>query len=78
VSNLLFARIILNRSWYQKGKFGKVTEQSHQRSWAGISAGNADIWGEFLRNELPQLYGMFIETLAEPDAGRGAGAKDGF
>jgi RNA polymerase sigma factor (sigma-70 family) len=88
VSNLPFARIIVNRSWYQKGTFKKVTEQSNQRSWAGISAGAADIWGEFLKREIPQLYGMFMRrwpnpTLAEElvqktvfDAVRGRGSYD--
>jgi RNA polymerase sigma-70 factor (ECF subfamily) len=88
VSNLPFARIIVNRSWYQKGTFKKVTEQSNQRSWAGISASAADIWGEFLKREIPQLYGMFMRrwpnpTLAEElvqktvfDAVRGRGSYD--
>jgi len=76
------------RNWYQKGTFKKVTEQSNQRSWTGISAGDADIWGEFLTREIPQLYGMFIRrwpnpTLAEElvqrtvfDAVRGRGSYD--
>lgn len=65
-----------------------MTEQSNQRSWAGISAGAADIWGEFLKREIPQLYGMFMRrwpnpTLAEElvqrtvfDAVRGRGSYD--
>ena len=81
-------RIILSRNWYQNREFGKVTVQSNQRRWAGISAGNADIWGEFLRSEIPQLYGMFMRrwpnpTLAEElvqrtvfDAVRGRGSYD--
>ena len=66
MSNLLFARIIVSRSWYQKGTFKKVTEQSNQRSWTGISAGDADMWGEFLGREIPQLYGMFMRRWPNP------------
>ena len=88
MSNLLFARIIVSRNWYQNREFGKVTEQSNQRSWTGISAGDADMWGEFLGREIPQLYGMFMRrwpnpTLAEElvqrtvfDAVRGRGSYD--
>ncbi len=65
-----------------------MTEQSNQRSWAGISAGDADIWGEFLTREIPRLYGLFMRrwpnpTLAEElvqrtvfDAVRGGGSYD--
>jgi len=63
---LLSARIIVSRSWYQKGEFKKVTEQSNQRSLAGISAGDADMWGEFLGREIPQLYGMFMRRWPNP------------
>ena len=63
---MLFARIIVSRSWYQKGTFKKVTEQSDQRSWTGISAGDADMWGEFLGREIPQLYGMFMRRWPNP------------
>lgn len=65
-----------------------MTEQSNQRSLAGISAGDADMWGEFLGREIPQLYGMFMKrwpnpTLAEElvqrtvfDAVRGCSSYD--
>ena len=88
MSNLRSLRIILSRNWYQNGEFAKVTDQSNQQNCAGISAGDAGIWREFLNREIPQLYGMFMRrwpnpTLAEElvqktvfDAVRGRGSYE--
>ena len=65
-----------------------MTDQSNQQNCAGISAGDAGIWREFLNREIPQLYGMFMRrwpnpTLAEElvqktvfDAVRGRGSYE--
>jgi len=66
VSNLLPLRIILNRNRYQNREFVKVTDQSKQQDWAWISAGDADMWREFLGREIPQLYGMFMRRWPNP------------
>lgn len=59
-------RIILSRNWYQNREFVKVTDQSKQQNWAWISAGDADMWREFLNREIPQLYGMFMRRWPNP------------
>jgi RNA polymerase sigma-70 factor (ECF subfamily) len=66
VSNLLSLRIILSRNWYQNREFDKVTDQSKQQDWAWISAGDADMWREFLGREIPRLYGMFMRRWPNP------------
>jgi RNA polymerase sigma-70 factor (ECF subfamily) len=43
-----------------------VTDQSKQQDWAWISAGDADMWREFLNREIPQLYGMFMRRWPNP------------
>jgi RNA polymerase sigma-70 factor (ECF subfamily) len=88
VSNLLLERIILNKSWCQKGNFRKVTDEPEQPSWSGFAEGDADIWREFLDREIPLLYGMFMKRWPNPslaeelvqktvfDAVRGCGSYD--
>ncbi len=66
MSNLPSLRIILIRNWYQNREFVKVTDQSNQQNWAWISAGDADMWREFLNREIPQLYGMFMRRWPNP------------
>jgi len=66
VSNLLSLRIILSRNWYQNREFVKVTDQSNQQNRAWVSAGDADIWREFLNREIPRLYGMFMRRWPNP------------
>ena len=58
---MLTARIILNRSWYQKRMLAKVTEPLNKQSRASIFSGDADIWREFLSRQIPKLYGMFMK-----------------
>jgi RNA polymerase sigma-70 factor (ECF subfamily) len=43
-----------------------VAEQSNQQDWAWISAGDADMWREFLSREIPRLYGMFMRRWPNP------------
>ena len=43
-----------------------MTDQSKQQDWAWISAGDADMWREFLNREIPQLYGMFMRRWPNP------------
>ena len=66
MSNFLFLRIILSRNLYQKREFDKVADQSNQQDWAWISAGDTDMWREFLSREIPQLYGMFMRRWPNP------------
>ena len=66
MSNLLSLRIILSRNWNQNREFDKVTDQSNKQDLAWISAGDADMWREFLRREIPQLYGMFMRRWPNP------------
>ncbi len=66
MSNLPFARIILNRNWYQKGTFEKVADEFNQQSLAGLSEGDADIWRKFMSEQIPRLYGMFMKRWPNP------------
>jgi len=43
-----------------------VTDQSNQRKWAGITAGDAGLWRELLKGEIPRLYGMFMRRWPNP------------
>jgi RNA polymerase sigma-70 factor (ECF subfamily) len=43
-----------------------VADQSNQQDWAWISAGDANMWREFLSREIPQLYGMFMRRWPNP------------
>jgi RNA polymerase sigma factor (sigma-70 family) len=66
VSNLLSLRIIHIRNWYQNREAVEVADQSNQRNCAWISAGDTDMWREFLSREIPQLYGMFMRRWPNP------------
>lgn len=65
MSNLPFARIILNRIWYRKRIFEKVNEQAKQ-NWAGFAECDADIWRQFVDRQIPRLYGMFMKRWPNP------------
>jgi RNA polymerase sigma-70 factor (ECF subfamily) len=43
-----------------------VNDGLNQRSWVGISNGDAEVWQEFLRAEIPRLYGMFMKRWPNP------------
>ena len=65
-----------------------MTERLEQQSWISFAKGDADVWREFIDNEIPQLYGLFMgrwpnRSLAEEllqktvfDAVRGRGSYD--
>jgi len=43
-----------------------MADQSNKEDWAWISAGDANMWREFLGREIPQLYGMFMRRWPNP------------
>jgi RNA polymerase sigma-70 factor (ECF subfamily) len=43
-----------------------VSDGLNQRSWAGIGSGDAKVWQELLRAEIPRLYGMFMKRWPNP------------
>jgi len=65
-----------------------VSDELEQRSWAGFARCDADIWREFIGQEIPLLYGMFMRRWPNPslaeelvqrtvfDAVRGCGSYD--
>ncbi len=65
-----------------------MSDELEQRSWAGFARGDADIWREFIGQEIPLLYGMFMRRWPNPslaeelvqktvfDAVRGCGSYD--
>lgn len=65
-----------------------MTDEPEQRNRAGFAKGNADIWREFLTQQIPLLYGMFMKRWPNPslaeelvqktifDAVRGCGNYD--
>lgn len=88
MSNLLFARIIVSRSLYYKGGFKKVPDELGQLSWVGFGQGDADIWRDFVSQQIPRLYAIFMRRWPNPslaeelvqktvfDAVRGRGTYD--
>ena len=66
MSNLPSLRIILNRNRHHNREFYKMADQSNKEDWAWISAGDANMWREFLGREIPQLYGMFMRRWPNP------------
>ncbi|MHC4154426.1 MAG: RNA polymerase sigma factor [Planctomycetota bacterium] len=66
MSNVLPWRIILNRNWYQKGKFKTVTDQSDQQRRVHFAQGDAQVWREFISREIPRLYGLFMRHWPNP------------
>lgn len=65
-----------------------MSDELEQRSWAGFARCDADIWREFISQEIPLLYGMFMRRWPNPslaeelvqrtvfDAVRGCGSYD--
>ncbi|MBA7471308.1 hypothetical protein ES707_06614 [subsurface metagenome] len=65
-----------------------MPNELEQRSWAGFARCDADIWREFIGQEIPLLYGMFMRRWPNPslaeelvqrtvfDAVRGCGSYD--
>jgi len=65
-----------------------VSNELEQRSWAGFARCDSDIWREFIGQEIPLLYGMFMRRWSNPslaeelvqktvfDAVRGCGSYD--
>jgi len=43
-----------------------LPNELEQRSWAGFARGDADIWREFIGQEIPLLYGMFMRRWPNP------------
>lgn len=65
-----------------------MPEGLEQRSWAGFAEGDAEIWREFISQQIPHLYGLFVKRWPNPslaeelvqktvfDAVRGRGTYD--
>jgi RNA polymerase sigma factor (sigma-70 family) len=65
-----------------------VSEGLEQQSWAGFAEGDAEIWREFVGQQIPRLYGLFMKRWPNPslaeelvqktvfDAVRGRGTFD--
>ena len=43
-----------------------MADEFCQESWPGISNGDADIWQEFLRGQIPRLYRTFLNHWPNP------------
>lgn len=43
-----------------------MADELNQQAWAGIAKGTADTWREFVRQQIPQLYGMFMKRWPNP------------
>jgi len=66
MSNPCFARIINNRNLCPKGRYNKVPEELEQRSWVGFAEGDSEIWREFISQQIPRLYGLFMRRWPNP------------
>jgi RNA polymerase sigma-70 factor (ECF subfamily) len=44
----------------------QVADELNQQAWAGIAEGTADTWREFVRQQIPRLYGMFMKRWPNP------------
>ena len=65
-----------------------MPEGLEQRSWLGFAEGDAEIWREFISQQIPRLYGLFVRRWPNPslaeelvqktvfDAVRGRGSYD--
>jgi len=65
-----------------------LPEGLEQRSWLGFAEGDAEIWREFISQQIPRLYGLFVKRWLNPslaeelvqktvfDAVRGRGSYD--
>ncbi len=43
-----------------------MPNELEQRSWTGFARCDADIWREFIGQEIPRLYGMFMRSWPNP------------
>jgi RNA polymerase sigma-70 factor (ECF subfamily) len=43
-----------------------VPEGLEQRSWVGFAEGNAEIWRDFIDQQIPRLYGLFMRRWPNP------------
>ncbi len=65
-----------------------MNDELNKQGWAGLAAGDAEVWREFIGREIAQLYRMFMKRWANPslaeelvqrtvfDAVRGFGSYD--
>jgi RNA polymerase sigma-70 factor (ECF subfamily) len=44
----------------------QVADELNQQGWAEIAKGTADTWREFVRQQIPRLYGMFMKRWPNP------------
>jgi RNA polymerase sigma-70 factor (ECF subfamily) len=44
----------------------QVADELNQQGWAEIAEGTADTWREFVRQQIPRLYGMFMKRWPNP------------
>ena len=80
-------RIILVEAGTRKGN-DKVTDKLKDDKYFGFREGNAEVWGRFIGEQIPKLFGMFIKRWPNPslaeelvqktifDAVRGRGSFD--
>lgn len=43
-----------------------MPEKLEQQSWAKFAQGDADVWREFIEQEIPRLYGLFMRRWPNP------------
>jgi RNA polymerase sigma-70 factor (ECF subfamily) len=43
-----------------------VADELNQQGWAEIAEGTADTWRQFVRQQIPRLYGMFMKHWPNP------------
>jgi RNA polymerase sigma-70 factor (ECF subfamily) len=43
-----------------------VPEGLEQRRWAGFAEGDAEIWRDFISQQIPRLYGLFMKRWPNP------------
>jgi RNA polymerase sigma-70 factor (ECF subfamily) len=43
-----------------------VADELNQQCWVEITAGAADTWRQFVRQQIPRLYGMFMKRWPNP------------
>jgi RNA polymerase sigma factor (sigma-70 family) len=43
-----------------------VPEGLEQQRWAGFAEGNAEIWRDFISQQIPRLYGLFMKRWPNP------------
>jgi len=79
---------MISRSLYRKGRFEKVPDELEQLNSVGFAQGNPDVWRDFVRQQIPRLYAIFMSRWPNPslaeelvqktvfDAVRGRGSYD--